>query len=170
MAMALAEVLNCIWSAEALPIAERRRLCRAAVLSQVLPRGANEEEKTTLSEDSEKFHISLVMETLMDAAGQQLGSRQSITSLKAALRARGRSDLASRASRLSKYRNTVCHPDVGLHDAVMKALSCPTTAEQLDITDQEKLADKQEKKDEVPPAARGLLSARAVGGVAGEPL
>ena len=63
------------------------------------------------------------LEVVLAAAGPCLGSmRPSISKVKQALRAHGRADLASRVSRLSKMRNAIAHPDVGLADAVSAAL------------------------------------------------
>ena len=37
--------------------------------------------------------------------------------------------MVPRASKLSKSRNAVCHPDIGLHDAIAKALEVPRPME-----------------------------------------
>ena len=61
-------------------------------------------------------------EVLVIAGG---GNKVSIAEAKQRLRRAGRADLASRLSRLSKGRNVVAHPDVGLCHEVRRALEAP---------------------------------------------
>lgn len=122
MAMPLAEVLNATWSADSLPIVHRRRHCRAAAFCKFVPRPSE---------------VDMGPRTLLLMRTWTLSRMRRWTwpwLCRPELRARGRSYLASRASKVSKFRNTVCHPEVGLQDAIVKALGVPTAIDRPVVT------------------------------------
>ena len=110
--MVLSGVLNSIHASE-IPVEEKRRLAARAV-DAAMARGTNDKPPG-------QAHIQLIqLEQALHTMAVQAGvNKLSISDGKAWLRPRGPSGvaLASRLSKLSKVRNGVAHPDVGLvHD------------------------------------------------------
>jgi hypothetical protein len=96
-----------------LPLAEKRRLwARTATSDAVKPASSS--------------NALDGMEGLLLSAGRTLGldAKVSITRLKDELRQRGCIKLASRASKVSRARNTIAHPDISLESEIVAVLSC----------------------------------------------
>ena len=123
----LAEVLAGIWSAQMVPIVEKRRMSRMAI-AMVLGVG-QVPVQSDAAEVGDSGAVIQRFEECLDAAGCAFGSqsRPSISEVKRQLRARNRSDLASRLSRLSKARNGQAHPDLQLAGLIAAALAGTST-------------------------------------------
>ena len=119
----LGALLEDIWSANALPVSERRRLCNAAVARAQQGPTKAEEFGQNGGKAEARMSITARHEHVLAAARRAVGdSSLGITALKALLRQRQRSDLASRVGRLSKCRNTEVHVDSMLADEVEATL------------------------------------------------
>ena len=103
-----------LWKAD-IPLDERRRLAaRACGQAQASRHPPGDGRRDVLDR----------LEEVLAVAGQSLGvPKPNVTTVKSVLRARGRGDLASRLSRLSKGRNAMAHPDVGLSTELREALA-----------------------------------------------
>ena len=161
-------MLGEVWSS-ALPLAERRRLAsRVAIAALGACGGGCNDDVDARGSDAEVPTVDRMEEALCEVAAlagdgmEKLG----VSAAKAVLRGRGveGARVASRLSRLSKARNTVAHPDVGL-PAAIRALAHSRVGQEPEPearrSDDESVVEELARQAQEATAHAELLPARA---------
>ena len=150
IAAQLTEVLDGIWDSK-LPLDERKRLAAQAVGRAL--HGAKGDPPPLLHE----------LEEALDLVGKlgNGGTRPSISKAKALLREKGGHQAASKLSRLSKGRNLMGHPVVGLQEEVAAAFGgkvADATVDALQVEDPWKSGQRLQTWGGAAPAAAPKLA------------
>ena len=114
-----------VWAAEALPLAERRRIAGRAAVAALSPAALRQELPADVVQST------LVLGEQLRGAAKQLGCPH-VGELKRCLRDAGHDELAGHVGRASKKRNKAAHPrppDVHLVEEVLSAMVAEVEAD-----------------------------------------